>query len=60
MKLDVFPCIFIENMKNINFLQRGMQNYYPLEMKFYKKSPDLAFSDTVQKTDQISTHNSEK
>ena len=60
MKITVFHCIFIENMSNVHFLPWGMQNYYPLETELHKKSPDLAFSDTFQKTDQISTHNSEK
>ena len=59
MQIVVFHCIFIENMKNVNFSLWGMQNYYPLETEFHKNSPDLAFSDTSQKADQITTHNSE-
>ena len=60
MNIVVFHCIFIENMKHSHFGQWGIQNYYSLEPEFHKKSPDLAFSDTLKKTDQISTHNSEK
>ena len=37
-----------------------MPNYYRLQVESLKKSSDLSFSATVQKSAQSSTHNSKK
>ena len=49
MENYVFPCIFIENMKNQHIWLWGITNYYPLEMEFHQKSSDLGFSDRAKK-----------